>query len=467
MDCEFRVQPAICRKAVGFGPILTAILVLLIAVSGSAAGFAVTSVTPAHGSVDVPVGENIIVKFSGPLDKASLDAGSVLVNDKPLSDWENGGLAFPEDDSAVILFRAKSDQVYRIVLKSSVKGTDGSALARDFSWRFATTSRVGEAGAPVRIFARYPRLNDMRVPTNAPVTMTFTGEIAPESISGGSILVIPQPDGKPVAGKITVQGMRAIFRPDAPFQPNRTHEVQVAAGVASTSGEMMERPGVWQFTTGGGPAEGPVITDCWYESHADKDGLRFVFHASVENLVKPAEKGGTPEKPIASPAAPGLLAEGYALKAALVSLEAISPSQPLSTPNDLSAKDMPITTGPTTVVTAAYTHGGGAGQGNSVEGSAWKDPIAEKIEAAVDAALKSGKAAALQDSGDVIRQGDRLKGDGVYSARLAVGKAFPPGQALLAFTVTMPDGKATEPVTIGYYVLPAHLEVAAPDAATK
>ena len=454
MDCSSWVQAVPSRKPQGIHLVLAALLVLLSAASACAAGFAVTSVTPAHGSVDVAVGENVIVKFSGPIDQASLTADSVLVNDKTLKEWEGGGLAFPEEDSAVILFRMKSDQVYRIVLKAAIRGTDGTALPREFSWRFATTSRVGAPGDPVRVFARYPRFNDMTVPTNAPVTMTFTAEMAPDSVSDGSILLIPQPDGKPVAGRITVRGMRAVFRPEKPLQPNRTYEVQVAAGVMSASGEMMERPGVWQFTTGDGPAEGPVITDCWYESHQDKDGLRLVFHASVENLVKPGKNGDAPEKPAVSPAAPGVLAEGHALKAAFISLEAISPSQPLSTPSDLSAKDMPVTTGPTTVVTAAYTHGGGAGQCNSVAGSTWKDPVQEKIEAALDSALSGGKASVLQDTGDVIRHGDRAKGDGVYSARLTVDRGFPAGQALMAFSMAAPDGTKTDPVTTGYYVVP-------------
>lgn len=50
-----------------------------------------------------------------------------------------------------------------------------------------------------------------------------------------------------------------------------------------------ERSSSWQFTTGDGPREGPVITECWYESYPEATGLRRC-HVAAENLLKEGAK---------------------------------------------------------------------------------------------------------------------------------------------------------------------------------
>lgn len=410
--------------------------------------FSVAYTTPADGATHVPVEENIIVKFSSPVDQASVTTQSVQVNGRPLGEMENGGLAFPEADSAVVLFRMRGNTVYQISLAASIKDTKGNALGKPFSWRFATVSRIGQPGTPVKIFARYPRYNDQRVPINAPITLVFTTEVDPASLSAESVRVVPTSGGSPVPGKISIQGRRAVFRPDAPLKPHRTYEVQMAAGVKAMSGLASEREASWQFTTGKGPSEGPAITECWYENYRDREGLRMVFHVAAENLVKVGAETDKAARATQMPGASGTL------KAVVVSLNGLVPQQPLSTPTMNQAKDMPVTTGvPETVVYAAYTHGGGSGQGNSVGGNSWKDPAMEPVNAAVAAALGGAEAVTLYDVGDLVEHGDEVRGDGVYSGRLALGKEFPAGQALIAFSILRPDGSRTEPVTMSLYVL--------------
>lgn len=427
---------------------LAGVLVAL-AAQAQQTGFSVVSTAPADGATVVPVEANIIVKFSAPVDQGSVTAQSVQVNGRPLAEMKNGGVAFPEEDSAVVLFVMKANTVYQTALDAGIRDTKGNALAKPFSWRFATASAIGQPGTPVKVFARYPRHNDQRVPVNAPITLAFTTDVDPASLSGESVLVLPTTGGNPVSGKITVQGRRAVFRPDAPLEPNRTYEVQVGAGVKSMAGLASERASSWQFTTGEDAGEGPAITDCWFESYREPQGLRMVFHATAENLVKPGQGPGV------AAADAGLRSANGILKATMVSLSGLVPSQPLSTPADASAKDMPVTNwAPNTVVYAAYTHGGGSGQGNSVAGNSRKDPAMEPVTAAVDSALAGDRAVVLHDSGDVIEDGDEAQGDGVYSGRLSLGKQFPAGQAQIAFSIVRPDGTRTEAVTMSFYVLP-------------
>jgi len=412
-------------------------------------GFSVTATTPADGAAHVPVEANIIVKFSAPVDPASLTPQTVQVNDQPLAELENGGLAFPEADSAVVLFRMKANAVYQITLAGSVKDTQGNALGQPFSWRFASVSRIGQPGAPVKAFARYPRHNVYGVPVNAPITLSFTTELEGKSLSGESVRVVPSSGGPAVPGKVAVEGRRVIFRPEAPLAPNQTYEVEIAAGVKSKAGMTSERSSSWQFTTGDGPREGPVITECWYESYPEATGLRLVFHVAAENLLKEGAKADKAARATRMPGANGVL------QAAVVSLAGLVAQQPLSTPTSRQAKDMPVTNGgPETVVYAAYTHGGGRGPGNSVAGYDGKDPGMELVNAAVAAALDGAGAVTLYDVGDLVEHGDEVRGDGVYSGRLKLSPQFPTGPALIAFSILRPDGSRTSPETMSLYILP-------------
>jgi len=414
--------------------------------------FAVTNVTPENNASGVLPGANVIVRFNRAVDKSTVNADTVLVNDRPVREMEGGAVVFPEETSCAVLFRQRRGNVYTVTLTTSVRDRSGTPLAKPYTWRFATASGAVDSGAPPRVFVRYPRLNDMRVPTNVPITMIFTDELDPASVTNASVLVVPALKGPAVSGKVDVHGTRLVFRPDDPLKPQTTYEVHLAAGIKSKSGNEAEPVSSWQFTTGEGPSQGPIVADCWYESYTDDNGTRLVFHAATENLVQPNKPTAADKPPVATV---GALPAGHTVKAAVVPLAGLLSTQPLSTPTDVSASDLPISSGaPPTVVQAAYTHGGGSGQGNSVGANSSVDPAMEKVWAAVDAALAGDKAVTLHDSGNAVDDGDQAAGDGVYSGRMSIDKSLPTGLAFVAFSITQPDGKRTQPVTISLHVIP-------------
>lgn len=418
------------------------------------AAFEVVTVEPSNGQTGVVSGANISVNFNGMVDKRSIDSKTILVNGRPLSDIPDSAVVFPEEASCVILFRLTPGTAYEIALPMSVKNTSGVSLEKPYKWKFSTKSGIDTSTAPLQVFARYPQFNDMDTPTNAPIAMVFTNELDPASVVDSSVEVIPF-QGKPVVGKVTVDGRRLVFRPDEPMSPRKTHEVHLRAGIKGKAGEECKPVRNWQFTTASEAAEGPIATDCWYESMTGNDGTTFIVHASMENLVKPDEDTkDSAEKSKKKLQNPGALLAGHTFKAAIATLVGVFPQQPLSTPTDASAADMPVKNKsvPDTIVYAEYTHGGGAGQGNSVEGASRKSPADELMDSVVEAALKSSSAIVMRDSGDEIKDGDNKKGDLIYSGRLFIDNKYPEGQALLCFAIEKPDGTLTDPVTMGHYV---------------
>lgn len=444
-----------CRRAFAYTRAVFAITLALFVSSAAYAAFEVVSVSPPNGQTGVQVGENIVVKFNGAVDSSSVDRRSILVNGKPLSDIKDSAVVFPEETSFVILFRMLSSTAYEIALPMTIKGRGGATLGKPYKWKFSTKSGMEGSSAPLQVFARYPRFNDMDTPTNAPVSMVFTQEVDPASVTDSHVLVVPY-KGDPVPGKVTVDGRRLLFRPNEPLDPKKTYEVHLRPGIKGKEGEDCQSIKNWQFTTASGPEEGPIVTDCNYESMTSQDGTTFILHASLENLVKPDEESEeSADKPKKKLDNPGALLAGHTFKAAIATLVGIFPQQPLSSPTDASAADMPVTNPsvPDTIVYAEYTHGGGAGQGNSVEGASKKSPVDELMDSVIESALKSSAAVVMRDSGDEIKDGDNKKGDLIYSGRLFIDNKYPEGQALLCFAIVKPDGTLTESVKIGHYVM--------------
>ncbi len=420
--------------------------------SACAAGPRVVSVDPPDGAKDVRTSSNIRVDFDSVMDASTITTSTVLLDGKPLAEVPGAAVVHPDGKSSVILLRLGPNNSYQFTLTTDIRNSAGEALAENYTWGFVTASRMDEPDTPVRVFARYPRMNDFGIPTNAPITMTFTTEMDPESFGAGSILVRKTTGGQAVAGKVTVKGRRVVFRPDAPLAANQPYEAVVSNDVKSRWGAVPLKDSSWQFTTGDGPGEGPVIADAWYESYSDSAGRRFVFHAAVERLEKPDTnaKDSGPAKP-AAPQTPA-----FEIKGTVVSLSGLIPQQPLSTPNDADASKMPVGDGsPAASIQAAYTHGGGAGPGNSVDGNSTKDPLMDKVRAAVRDALAQDSAVTLRDSGDTPICGDAAKDDGVFSGRMSLPASFPDGQAYVAYTVVPEGEKPTEPVTIAVHLMPA------------
>lgn len=413
----------------------------------------VTETYPGDGARDIPIGANIYVTFDRRMDPATLDPAKLLINGHALSKIEGAAAVMPDPEGRqlVILLRMHQDRVYGITLLPGLADAYGNTFNKPFTWKFATSSRSEEPDIPVKAFARFPRMNDDEIPTNAPITAVFISALDPGTVTPDTVIVRHNVTNEPVAGNVTVKANRMVFRPTAPLEPNTTYEVELAAGIMSAAGRIMERPSIWQFTTGDGPAEGTIVADIWSEDYTDRTQRSVILHAAVENLVLP---GKGDKRPAAERA---VLARGHTLRAAILPLKEIMPIQELSpvTPDPAVATPSPTQAtdeGPTTTVIAAYTHGGGKGIGNNTGNSL--DPEREKIRLAATGALAKTMIPALQDSGDVIAHGDRNPDDNIYSSRFTLDDAAPGGPVLAVFMIVLPDGSYTDPVTHSLYIQP-------------
>lgn len=427
--------------------------VLLVAAFCPAA--AVISTEPADGATGVARGTNILVNFDQEMDATSLNADTVLVNGTPLDKIKEGAVLLPDPQGkqAVILMHMNLDTVYEITLSPKIRDARGEELGKAFSWRFITASNVDAPNRPVADFARYPRRHDRDIPTNAPITVMFRTELDAATVTNETFIVRDNVTEKPIAGSITVAGDRVVFRPDALLAPNMTYEVVLRAGIKSTAGLTKQYDSSWEFTTGQGPATGPIVTDAWFEMYSDSTRRWAVLHAAVENLVKPGDE----EKSGIEPANRSVLAKGHVLNATIVPLKGLLPvsePSPIAPVDNKETQAAAVSAAPDAPIVAAYNHPGSGGQGIGNSIGTPKDPEIEKLRGAARTAVAKGGAVSLKDTGDQIADGDRAKGDQGYSARLDISSDVPEGPAVATFSIALPDGTQTEPVMIPLYIQP-------------
>jgi len=123
----------------------------------------VTWVSPAPGSIDVPIDSVIRASFTKTMDASTLDSSTFRVS--------AGGVQI----TGTISYNSGSQTVYfspnvplsafayfSVVLTTGVKATEGTALAQDYSWSFTT----GGSFAPASLYAASWGLNAIEVYNN-------------------------------------------------------------------------------------------------------------------------------------------------------------------------------------------------------------------------------------------------------------------------------------------------------------
>jgi hypothetical protein len=92
-----------------------------------------------------------------------------------------------------------------------------------------------------------PASNDVGVPLNKVVTITFNQEVDPATITQTSITLTGI---GPVAGIVTYSGKTASFTPSSPLSENTTYTGRVKTLVKDLMGNALQEDYVWAFTTG-------------------------------------------------------------------------------------------------------------------------------------------------------------------------------------------------------------------------
>ena len=207
---------------------------------------ALANSTPADGDRDVPLDEPIALSFTTLMDTASVEAQLRL---NPAFGHE---LRWSGDLLEIVPTRPlRPGEEYEVSVGSDAADVAGVSLGEPLSIAFRTIAPGLAAEAVV------PADGIDGVAPTSPIAVIFDRPIDPGSVSGdlltitpdlaGTLDVVPLPDD-PASDDGSGRLLR--FVPSGPMPANTTFEVELAAGLTSTTGGGLAGPLTWSFTTG-------------------------------------------------------------------------------------------------------------------------------------------------------------------------------------------------------------------------
>ncbi len=100
---------------------------------------------------------------------------------------------------------------------------------------------------PPRVMSTIPVDGELGVDTHAPVTVTFSEDMDPETLTDTTFIV--SAGGIPVPGTITVSGDQAVFIPSSPLIQGIVYTATVTTGAQDLQGNPLVYYPPWTFTT--------------------------------------------------------------------------------------------------------------------------------------------------------------------------------------------------------------------------
>ena len=156
---------------------------------------------------------------------------------------------------------------YTGTITTGAKDLAGNALAANVDFVFTTGGGGGGGGsanAPTVVSVN-PPTHSFNVPTNSPVTITFSEPMDPATLTPGSIIVQSQLNGDVPAGTLVYNASSnsVTFTPTTGFSNIHSYAVSVLPTVKDASGQAMENLFQSCFTPASGGAAAVSATGFW------------------------------------------------------------------------------------------------------------------------------------------------------------------------------------------------------------
>jgi hypothetical protein len=233
----------------------------------------VTAVAPAQSATGVPTNTSITAAFSTAMAAATINASTFTVA-CPAGTAVTGSVAYLAGGNIAVFTPATAlpaNTTCTATISTSAMNTAGTPLAANYVWTFATgaTADTTRPRVTITVPATTSPGPTGAAPANTAITATFTEEMAPATINGGSFtLTCPAPCVAP-AGTVsyTVGTRTAVFTPSAALAAGTNYTAIITSAAMDLAGNALAgnqaslpAPSnyVWTFTTVGPAAPANV-----------------------------------------------------------------------------------------------------------------------------------------------------------------------------------------------------------------
>src|SRR6185436_16779625 len=166
----------------------------------------VKSSTPLNNATNVALGSNISIKFSVPMDPATITSTQFTVKQ---GTTDVAGVVTYTDTTAVFNPTANftANKIYSVKMTTGAKSMASQALAHDYTFSF-TSGAAPDVTAPT-VSLLDPLANATGVAINKAVSVTFSEAMDPLTITSSTFTL--KQGTSAVAGVVTYSGVKATF----------------------------------------------------------------------------------------------------------------------------------------------------------------------------------------------------------------------------------------------------------------
>ena len=216
--------------------------------STTSSAFTVSSVYPADNATGVSVSDNITVTFSGSLSSSGVDNQTLQLLDNGTALSGNltvSGTQLILDPTPTLSYSTQ----HSIQLSGQTQNSAGTSLGDNQTWSFTTGTEPDTTAPTSQSYS--PSDNATNISTSDNITVTFSEAIASSSVSGTSFKVVDNASVT-VSGSYSVDNATVTFTPSASLTPYLKYTVTLTSGITDASGNALQSPPSWSFTTENG-----------------------------------------------------------------------------------------------------------------------------------------------------------------------------------------------------------------------
>lgn len=203
----------------------------------------ILQVLPANGAANVGTTTPIVITFSEPMDKTSVQGAFSLTGGTNAGTLDVNGSTATFTPSALTPFSPNT--VYTATIAATAKDVAGNSLASEFHWTF--TTGTGPDVTPPTVQSYAPTGSSVGI--NSTIAMTFSEPMDTASISATFSL---KQGSTNVPGTFSFVGETAVFTPNS-LEASKTYTATITAA-KDLAGNQMTAPVTWSFTTEPPPA---------------------------------------------------------------------------------------------------------------------------------------------------------------------------------------------------------------------
>ncbi len=186
--------------------------------------------------------KQIIIKFSHPMNKASVESAfSITPNTFGTISWNSDGNTIYFEPSSTLSKQTN----YSVKIDKSAMSNWDVPLTEDIELNFVT-----KASDNLSLIANYPVNNDVDIETDVTVMVQFDGSLNASSLGGNVLFLDSEENGVEI--RVTTGGYSdgiIEFNPTNPLEENKTYSIVLKEGISTTDGYSFGKIATINFTT--------------------------------------------------------------------------------------------------------------------------------------------------------------------------------------------------------------------------